>query len=174
MVQKMRSVPRARGGVVTLVIGWLLTLAVLWFGFQVLFERQANPNQVLSVSAGGDLILKRNRAGHYVANGEINGRPVTFLLDTGATAVALPSAVARELGLKPGQAVQLQTAAGPATGYTTRLASVKLGPIEMRDLSALISEGMQGDLVLLGMNFLKRVEMTQRGDELIIRPLAQK
>ena len=98
---------------------------------------------------------------------------MTFLLDTGATAVALPAALARELGVRRGAAVTVQTANGPATGFETRLDSVRLGPIEMRDVAALVAGEMTGDnIVLLGMSFLKRVEFTQSGDRLVLRSLA--
>ncbi len=154
-----------------LVIAWLLILGgIYWFvsGWEA---QQSNPNpaRVLNQQRG-ELTLVRNRAGHYVAEGEINGRHVTFLLDTGATWVALPTALARELGLKRGAAITLQTANGAAVGYQTRLDSIRLGPIEMRDVGALIADGMDADTVLLGMNFLKRLEFTQRGDQLTLRP----
>ena len=106
----------------------------------------------------------------FVADGEVNGRRVTFLLDTGATYIALPAQLARELKLKLGPPITLQTAAGPATGYPTRLDSVRLAGIEMRDMAAVVSEGLEPGQVLLGMNFLKRLEMTQRGEQLVLKP----
>jgi len=154
-----------------LVVAWLLIIGgIYWFvgGWEA---QQSNPNPARVLNRQqGELTLVRNRAGHYVAEGEINGRHVTFLLDTGATWVALPTSLARELGLKRGAAITLQTANGAAVGYQTRLDSIRLGPIEMRDVGALIADGMDADTVLLGMNFLKRLEFTQRGDQLILRP----
>ncbi len=153
-----------------LAIAWVLIMAGLYWFFGDWEARQVNPNpaRVLNQQQG-ELTLTRNRAGHYVADGEINGRSVTFLLDTGATWVALPTQLARELGLKRGAAVTLQTANGTSTGYQTRLDSVRLGPIAMRDVGALITDGMDAGTVLLGMNFLKRLEFTQRGGELVLR-----
>ncbi len=165
--------PFAGSGRVMLAVAWILIFAGLYWYFSHWQARQHNPNpaQVLA-SQQNELTLIRNRAGHYVAEGEINGRRVTFLLDTGATAVALPAALARELGLKRGAAVTLQTANGPATGFETRLDRVRVGPIEMRDVGALVADGIDTGTVLLGMTFLKRVEFTQRGDRLVLRPLA--
>jgi aspartyl protease family protein len=97
---------------------------------------------------------------------------VTFLLDTGATQVAISGQLARELKLKLGPAIQLQTASGTAVGYPTRFESVRLAGIEMRDVAGLVSEGLDPEVVLLGMNFLKRLEMIQRGEQLILKPLA--
>lgn len=163
--------PNRRSGTIMLAIAWALIIGGLYWFFNGWDAQQANPNtaRVLNQQQG-ELTLVRNRAGHYVAEGEINGRHVTFLLDTGATWVALPTALARELRLKRGAAITLQTANGAAVGYQTRLDSVRLGPIEMRDVGALVADGMDADTVLLGMNFLKGLELTQRGDRLTLRP----
>ena len=151
-------------------IGWCLIIGMVWWVFDGWSERQVNPNRAPASGQGGEVVLQRNRAGHFVADGEINGVRVTFLLDTGATEIAVPATLARELGLKRGPPIALQTAAGAATGYRTRVASVRLAGIEMRDLGAVVAEGMDPGLVLLGMNFLKRLELTQRGEQLILRP----
>ena len=167
------SNPHSRGGKFMLTTAWVLIMFGLYWFFNGWEEKQANPNtaRVLSQQQG-EMTLLRNRAGHYVADGEINGRHVTFLLDTGATWVALSTPLARELGLKRGAAITLQTANGAAVGYQTRLDSVRLGPIEMRDVGALVSDGMDADTVLLGMNFLKRLDLAQSGDRLTLRPPA--
>ena len=162
--------PHSGSGKIMLAIAWALILGGLYWYFSDWQARDVNPNpaSVIDVQRG-ELKLARNRAGHYVADGEINGKRVTFLLDTGATWVAVPLALARELGLKRGAAVTLQTANGAAVGYQTRLDRVRLGPLELTDVSAVMSDGLGADVVLLGMSFLKRVEFTQRGDQLILR-----
>ena len=159
------------GSVANLVLVWLVIIGALYWYFFVWYERAHNPNpaHVLEAQPGGEVVLQRNRTGQYVADGAINGAPVVFLVDTGATYVSLPLPLARRLGLGLGQPVQVQTAAGPATAYPARLASVRLAGIEMREVAALVTEGMDGEAVLLGMNFLKRLDMTQRGERLILR-----
>lgn len=153
-----------------LFAAWALIMGGLYWYFSDRQAQDNNPNTARILNAqAGEVRLLRNRAGHYVAEGEINGRGVTFLLDTGATSVALPLTLGRELGLKRGAAITLMTANGPATGYETRLARVKLGGIELADVGAVMSDGLSPDAVLLGMSFLKRIEFTQRGDELILR-----
>ena len=163
----MRS---SRGATQMIVVGWVLLLgAMLWFASDWI-ERESNPNRNMTVVAGNsELALTRARDGHYYADGEINGKPVKFMLDTGATQIALSQRLANELGLALGPALTLQTAAGAATGYPTRLARVRLGAIEMHNLGAVVSEKMADESVLLGMNFLKRLEMVQRGDQLTLR-----
>ena len=155
-----------------IVVGWALLLgAMLWF-FTSWSEREAHPNRNMVSTGAAEMTLARARDGHYYADGEINGRRVKFLLDTGATQIALSLKLANTLGLSLGPAVTMNTAAGPATAYPTRLARVRLGEIEMQDLGAVVAEGMADDAVLLGMNFLKRLELVQRGDHLTLRPPA--
>jgi len=101
----------------------------------------------------------------------INGEPVVFLLDTGATGVAVPESVARRLRLTRGRAFRTQTANGLATAYSTRLQSVRVGEIELNDVGAGISPGLDTREVLLGMSFLRHIEFTQRGNTLILRQL---
>ncbi len=163
--------PHRRGGTIMLVIAWALILGGIYWFFSGWQAQQANPNtaRVLSLQQG-EVTLARNGAGHYVAEGEINGRRVVFLLDTGATSVSLPLSLGRELGLKRGASVSLQTANGSAVGYQTRLDRVRLGSLEINDVGAVMSEGLDADFVLLGMSFLKRVEFTQRDGKLILKP----
>lgn len=162
---------RARGGAGMQVIGWLMAIAALTWFFYGYTDKQFNPNRVPELTGAGEVVLKRNRAGHFTAGGTINGHSVQFLLDTGATQIAIPMQLAQRLKLKLGLEVQLQTAAGPARGYMTRLESVRLASIELKDAAAIVAEGLHPDTVLLGMNFLRRLEIVQRGDEMILRPV---
>lgn len=155
------------------IIFWLLLLIGLTQLFQGFLSHQQNPNQRLASSIGVDgrpeVVLQRNRQGHYVADGYINDVPVTFLLDTGATGVALPIAVARAAGVPRGPAITTQTANGPAQGFLTELESVELGGIRQQQVRAVVSPGLTMNEVLLGMSFLKHLEMIQRGDTLTLR-----
>jgi aspartyl protease family protein len=160
------------GNTQLIAVGWVLLLGAMFWFFLDWSERESNPNRNLKAAASAEIVLARSRDGHYYVDGEINGRRVNFMLDTGATQIALSRALASELGLKLGAAITLQTAAGPAAGYAARLTSVRVGAIEISDLGAVVSDGMRDPTVLLGMNFLRRLEMTQRGDQLTLRPAA--
>ena len=153
---------------------WIVLLLLLTMFFGDWLERERNPNRQVQIhqsnEGGRQVVLERNRQGHYVANGRINGQTVTFLLDTGATDIAIPAHLGNELGLERGAPVMFQTANGLAQGYRTRLDSVQLGHITLHDLPASLNPNMQLDEVLLGMSFLKHVEFIQRGDTLILRP----
>ncbi|HEY9147588.1 MAG TPA: TIGR02281 family clan AA aspartic protease [Gammaproteobacteria bacterium] len=156
-----------------LIAGWVLGLALLSLLFSGLLEQQRNPNRNLQSTIGEDgareLTLQRNRYGHYLASGTINGIEVEFLLDTGASDVSVPQAVAEKLGLKPGQALSYNTANGTITAYLTRISRLALGEIELHDIRASINPHVEGETILLGMSFLRHLEFTQRGDTLIIR-----
>lgn len=153
------------------VAAWVAALALVTVLFQGVLTRQENPNLDLAVTGGdGEVVLKRNRLGHYIAPGEINGQPVEFLLDTGATTVAVPGHIARDLGLERGRPLRSNTAAGTVTSYATEIDEVSLGGITQHGVWATINPRMDMDKVLLGMSFLKRLEITQRGDTLTLRP----
>ena len=84
------------GGAGMLVVGWLIVIGIVFWVFHYWNEREMNPNRALVSAPGGEIVLQRNRAGQYLADGELNGARVTFLLDTGATQVALSTRLARE------------------------------------------------------------------------------
>jgi len=151
---------------------WLLMLGLLTLLFNGWLEHQENPNRQLltTLNEEGDreLVLKRNRAGHYLSPGTINGVPVTFLLDTGASTVAVPLSVAQEAGLQSGLEMESITASGIVPSRLTQIARLDLGPIVMRDVRATIIPSMPGGEVLLGMSFLKHLHLEQQGEVLRI------
>lgn len=153
---------------------WVVGIALLVMFFNGVIERRVNPNPdpVAEVTQAGipEVVLRRNRAGHYVAGGRINGEPVVFMVDTGATDVALPLALARrlDLPLRPGGISE--TANGRVETWRTRLDSVDVGGLVLRDVRASVLPNMPGDEVLLGMSYLKHLELIQRGDTLTLRP----
>lgn len=160
-------------GTFMIVMMWVLFLVLLAYFFEDVIDRQLNPNQNITTHYIGEDIrevtLQRNRQGHYVTNGQINGQQVVFMLDTGATGVAIPEHLAEALNLKRGQRIELHTANGRAIGYMTNIKNIGVGDIKLEDVSAVINPNDKTDLILLGMSFLKQIEFTQRGDELFLR-----
>jgi len=156
-----------------LLLAWVIALALLALFFSDVLDKQHNPNQQVHTSVNeqgvSQVILQRNRQGHYVSNGQINGEPVVFLLDTGATVVSVPERVAKKLGLRRGPASYAHTANGTITTYATRLDSIGIGNIELQNIAAHINPYMAGHEILLGMSFLKRLELIQKGNTLTLR-----
>ncbi|MDM8557717.1 TIGR02281 family clan AA aspartic protease [Candidatus Parabeggiatoa sp. HSG14] len=152
---------------------WLLALILLTLFFNHYLDKQQNPNQKLTTQFHQDGVrevsLKRNRHGHYVANGTINGQPVVFFLDTGATIVSIPEHIANALNLQKGRAIRSSTANGVITTHSTKLDSVALGSIELHGVRASINPYMSDNQILLGMSFLKDLDFAQRGNTLILR-----
>jgi aspartyl protease family protein len=167
-----QAAPGKGVGRVFMIVAWCagLYLAAQFFGRWE--ERQANPNSEITSQQGEGYIevkLLGNVQGHFVASGRINNVPVEFLLDTGATDVAVPMDLARQLALPKGEAVTLNTANGRALGYRTRIDRLQLGAIVLRDVRAVAAPGLEGEQVLLGMSALNKLEFTQRGGTMLLR-----
>ncbi len=148
---------------------WLASLGLL-AGLYALFSTlEQDGGTVISVDAGGSamIVLEQDRNGHYQVEGLINGQAVNFLVDTGATDVAVPESMARALGLDFGPRVQVMTAAGPSKAWMTRLNQVSIGGISRRDVRATITSG-EFNGVLLGMSFLRHYSLRQQDGKLVI------
>jgi len=155
-----------------LVLAWGIGILLATKFFADWEQSRFNPNrQPASVVQGEriEVLLESNVQGHFVASGRINGQAVVFLLDTGATDVAIPAEVAGKLGLARGAPILLQTANGQTTGYRTVLDSLSLGDIVLRDVRAIVAPGFDGEQILLGMSALKQLEFTQRAGTLVLR-----
>ncbi len=178
MSAKSAKAPGKHLGQGMLIASFSLALLALTLFFDDWIDRQNNPNQSPASyeTEGGirEVVLQRNRQGHYVSGGEINGVPVTFLLDTGATDVAIPESIARAAGLRAGFSGQANTANGIVTVYSTQVGELSIGNITLHDVAASITPSMPGDTILLGMSALKQIEFTQRGETLTLRHLVQR
>ena len=157
-----------------IVAAFVLAIVLFTWMFSGVERRANNPNGNPASTETRDgavqLVLQRNRAGHYVMSGSINGVNVDFILDTGATDVVIPRAIAEQAGLQRGYATQAMSANGLVTVYGTRIKSLMLGKaIELNDVRASINPSMDDRLVLLGMSALRQIEFTQRGDQLTLR-----
>lgn len=116
------------------------------------------------------LTLIADSKGHHFADGNINGAHVRFLVDTGATAIAIGMSDARRarIDLEKAPRIMVQTASGPSAAWRVRFDIVKLGPLVMHGIDGLV---MENDLpiALLGMSFLSRTEMQRDGDRMTLR-----
>lgn len=108
--------------------------------------------------------LGADPSGHFITMGSINGHSVTFLLDTGASAVALSANEASRMGIKykSGQMVGVSTANGIIPAWRVMLNNVKLGDISLNQVEGMVVESPM-PAVLLGMSFLNRTNMSREG-----------
>jgi len=123
-------------------------------------------------SAGGGgtrIVLPASSGGHFMAQGAINGRTVNFMLDTGATTIALSAADAQRIGLdfSKGQPVRMNTANGVSQGYRVQLASVRVGDVEVYDVEAIVSQQPM-PYILLGNSFINRFSMRRDADQMVL------
>jgi aspartyl protease family protein len=123
-----------------------------------------------STSVGpNSVVLAAGEGGHYAAEGMINGVGVRFIVDTGASFVALPGAQATAMGIDYRNAPRgsAQTANGSVTAYRIRFDTVRVGNIEVNGVDGIvIDEGLP--VALLGMSFLSRVDMRREGDRMTL------
>lgn len=152
-----------------IIISWLLLIALLTFIFSLVLEPDQSYISRQTATGQHEVVIPQSSGRHYLITGQINNYPVTFLLDTGATDVVIPEKVARKAGLKRGIPLQARTANGSITVYGTRLKTVAIGDITMHNVRASINPHMQGEEILLGMSALKRLELIQKNDQLILR-----
>lgn len=152
------------------LIAWLLVMALVYLFFAEAIEHKLNPNQQLQssrdASGHAKVTLTRNAKGHYVGTLALNGQPVQFLLDTGATQVAVSAEVAQRTGMKKGQAHQVSTANGITTAYQSEIRELRLGDIVFYNLPASIVPNLPGSEILLGMSALKHLEFAQQANQL--------
>ena len=116
--------------------------------------------------------IRRNTAGMYSTVGSINGLPVSFLVDTGATQIAMNSAQARRLGIDYrviGDPAAVTTASGQEHAWLVVLDTVKVGELALHNVSGVVIEGSQPAETLLGMSFLGRLEITNDGQLMTLR-----
>ncbi len=153
-------------------LAWVSAIILFTLLFSNALDYKRNPNQNVETQLVGgtkEVVLKSSMHGHYVATGKINETPVEFLVDTGASFVSVPGRLANRLKLTKGAAMRSVTANGAITTYATVLDQISLGEITLSQVQASINPQMSGDEVLLGMSFLRRLEVIHKDEQLTIR-----
>jgi aspartyl protease family protein len=127
--------------------------------------RYSDPEQVSAK-------IWRDLSGAYTTVGSINGRTVNFLVDTGATAIAMSTADARRLGVAyklEGNPIDVNTANGRAPAYEVELDRVQVGDIVLRNVRAFVIKNADPGHILLGMSYLNKVKMENQGSVLLLK-----
>jgi aspartyl protease family protein len=132
--------------------------------------RMGQPYVAKSAGGAAAVRLSADINGHYVANGTVNGSAMRFLVDTGATMVALPADAARQAGISFINAPSgvVQTAAGPTKAYQVKLDTISIGGVTLNNVDAVvIYRGLTTPL--LGMTFLSRMDMRRDGEVMVLK-----
>ena len=158
-----------------LMIAWALLFAGVYWFFELRLTHNANPNRAAKCwhSSTVKCVCSAIRTGIIWRKGRSTASRSRFWwIPVQHALPCLPSWRKNWLCAR-GPAVNVQTANGATRAYQTRLQTVRLGAIEVHDVAALITVGLNDDTVLLGMSFLKQLEFTQRGSVLTLKPLNQ-
>lgn len=174
----VRRIPIGQG--VKMLAAWVLIFAAAFVIFTMKDDFIALWERVVLEARGGvvqeqngeELRVRRSGDGHFWVDAELNGEPVRFLIDSGATTTSISLDVARRAGIEPSSAfpAMVQTANGIVAVQRGQADSLKVGAIERRDLAVHISESF-GDMNVIGMNFLSSLRSwSVEGRILILRP----
>ncbi|MFC5498185.1 TIGR02281 family clan AA aspartic protease [Caenimonas terrae] len=123
-----------------------------------------------SAPRGSKIVLSAGSGGHFLTAGTINGRAVQFMVDTGASLIGMGVSEAERFGVdyKNGQPVRMQTANGLVPGWRVKLASVRVGDVEIYDVDAVVGTQSMGPYVLLGNSFLSRFQMRRDNEQMVL------
>lgn len=152
-------------GPLGIVVFWLAVMGLLY----VAMNHTLKPKPAI-VSASGDLVIPRARDGHFYAVGLVNGQPVRFLVDTGASLVTVSDAFARNAALADGEPTVFRTANGDLAGRIVSGVPVSVGPLEISAVR--IGVGLVGHQLgdaLLGQSFLSKFEIVLNGEQMTLR-----
>ncbi len=124
-----------------------------------------------SNNEASSIVLYEDERGFFESPGQINGRSVRFLVDTGANLVVFNSRVANRLGIDylSGRRGFASTASGRAPMYTVNIDSIRVGGIVLDNIQAGVIEGGYPEIPLLGMTFLSRLDMNRSGKTMVLR-----
>jgi aspartyl protease family protein len=156
-VQGVRLVSLSGGDAVVEVQGKRFTVR--------LGDAQVNLGGKASEGGGKRIVLTAQSGGHFNTTGTINGKSVRFVVDTGATMVALDQYEADRLGVdwKSGRSGMSRTANGDTRVYLTKLASVRIGDVQVYDVDAVVTPAPM-PFILLGNSYLTRFQMKREND----------
>ncbi len=154
-----------RWGTLGILAFWLVVMAGLYWAMDYVRQPRA-----AVVAADGALVIARGSDGHFRVAGSINGQPVRFMVDTGASLIAVTDALAQQAGLEGGQVTQFRTANGVRQGRVVVAQSVAVGPLVVSGLR--VGTGYTGEAAgdaLLGQNFLQHFDVQMQRERMVLR-----
>jgi aspartyl protease family protein len=155
-----------RVGTLGILAFWLVVMAALYFAMQYTLKPRG-----ATVTADGAVVIPRHTDGHFWVSGSVNGAPVMFMVDTGASLVGVTDALAQRAGLHGGDPITFQTANGPRLGRVVAADSITVRSLAVSGLR--VGTGYTGrsdDDALLGQNFLRHFDVEMGRDQMVLRP----
>jgi aspartyl protease family protein len=158
--------PGLKWGPLAIVAFWVVVMGVLY----ALMAQYLKPKPV-TITAQGELIIPKDRDGHFYAAGTVNGRAVMFMVDTGASMVAVSETFARNAGVAEGVPTTFHTANGDMPGRIVKDVPVTVGPIQVSGVRVGVGlVGGEEDQALLGQSFLSKFDITMSKEQMVLRP----
>lgn len=173
----VRRIPLGQG--LKMFAGWVLIFLAAFVAFSLKDDFTALGKRVLAesrgegevVAVGKELRIRKSMDGHFWVNGELNGKKVRFLIDSGATVTSISARTAAAADIATGGfPVLVQTANGVVKARRGRAERLKVGTIERGNLAVHVSDSF-GDTEVLGMNFLSSLSAWGvEGQWLVLKP----
>ncbi len=145
------------------LFAWIAIAVVAYFAMQAF-----TAPKIASETSSGEIVIPRSRDGHYYVEGSINGKPVTFMVDTGASTVSIDTRTAQAASVPKGYSATFNTASGETQGEMVPKQRVAVGGFRIDDISVAVIPRL-GEIGLLGQNVLRHLDVTQSGDRMILR-----
>ena len=170
MLQKHQTATKLNSSIALII--WILLFMVLIYGFERWLTKQNNPNRNLMWLAYTDVIkkvtLSANRFNYYVVDGKINDQNVTFMIDTDATDVVIPANMQHNLNLIASTSLPAETVSKQVAIFTTQINKLEIGPIQLSNIRASFNFSITSNIVLLGINVLRKLELNCNQGKLIL------
>ncbi|SET34215.1 aspartyl protease family protein [Nitrosomonas marina] len=152
-------------GFISVLVIWIIIFSAAYLYFDTRLEPRVSAAR--EYLENGSVIIPRSWDGHYYVQGSVNGFPVKFMIDTGASVVSVGKQFARSANLPAGRPASFATAGGVVQGEMVFNQTIEAGGIVMSGLQ--VSVGLHGDVALLGQNFLRNIDVIQSNDTMILK-----
>lgn len=149
------------------LFAWIAIAIVAYFAMQA-FTAPKIARESGDANNSGEIVIPRSRDGHYYVEGSVNGRPMTFMVDTGASTVSVDTRTAQAASMPSGYSATFNTASGVTQGEMVPKQRVTVGGFRIEDISVAVIPRL-GEIGLLGQNVLRHLDVTQSGDRMILR-----
>ena len=154
-------------GIAMLLISWILGIVLIWILYQkIVFT--SKPFEIITTEKYTKIKIYPDLDEHFKIDALVNNNKVIFLIDTGASYVAISDSLANKFKLKKLNTIMVNTASGETIAYKTIIDSLVIGPVTFKNVAATIMPHMHADYALLGMNVLKHFKIEQTKNHLIL------
>lgn len=160
-----KALSPTKTGLIPMMIFWCAVMGLLY----MLMTHYLKPKQA-QVLANGDLVINRSQDGHFYTTGAVNGRPATFMVDTGASLVSVSETFAQNALIRGGVPTTFKTANGDQPGRVVAGVSVSIGPVSVTNVTVGVGLRMSDESqALLGQSFLSKFDITMSRNQMVLR-----